>query len=77
MIDHPDYGLDATPTQGSLVATNPAPLTAEQPARERTCKWLPRCTNPAGGVVNHGPLGDLPTCDECADRYDLDLRVGP
>lgn len=39
------------------------------------CEWFARCERPAAGTVAHPVLGDVPTCQECARRFDLDLRT--
>lgn len=36
------------------------------------CQWFALCTNVATHVESHPVLGDVPTCDRCADR----LQVG-
>lgn len=33
------------------------------------------CTNEAVGVVPHPILGDVPCCQRCADKLDLDLKL--
>lgn len=38
------------------------------------CEWFALCENTADGVVSHPVLGDVPTCQRCADRLGLDLR---
>jgi hypothetical protein len=32
------------------------------------CEWFALCANPATGTTPHPILGDVPTCDRCADR---------
>jgi hypothetical protein len=40
---------------------------------EGRCEWFARCPNPADGVVDHPVLGNVPTCQRCADRFELSL----
>lgn len=40
-----------------------------------TCQWFARCDRPAVGVVDHPMLGDVPCCQQCADKLELNLRV--
>lgn len=35
------------------------------------CEWMLMCEEPAAGVVAHPILGDVPTCQRCADRHGL------
>ncbi|QIN94208.1 hypothetical protein PP459_gp025 [Streptomyces phage Wakanda] len=37
------------------------------------CEWFAKCTNEADGVVKHPILGDVPTCQRCADKLGLEL----
>lgn len=37
------------------------------------CEWFLWCMNEAVGTVKHPLLGDVPTCQRCADKLDLDL----
>lgn len=39
------------------------------------CEWFAGCDRPAAGVVAHPVLGDVATCQVCADRFELDLRT--
>lgn len=39
-----------------------------------TCRWFALCTRPSAGTVRHPVLGDVPTCQRCADRLGLDLE---
>lgn len=39
------------------------------------CDWYAACDNPPDGVVSHPVLGDVLTCERCAARHSLDLRV--
>ena len=32
------------------------------------CMWFAACDNPATGTTPHPILGDVPTCDRCAER---------
>ena len=41
------------------------------------CEWFALCDHPADGVVSHPVLGDVPTCERCATKLDLDLRPFP
>jgi hypothetical protein len=38
------------------------------------CEWFAKCIRVAAGVVWHPTLGDVPTCQECADKLDLELE---
>lgn len=38
------------------------------------CQWFALCDKPADGVVKHPILGDVPTCQRCADKLGLDLQ---
>lgn len=38
------------------------------------CEWFALCTNDADGLVWHPVLGDVPTCQRCADKLDLELK---
>lgn len=38
------------------------------------CQWFALCDHEAVGVVAHPILGDVPTCQRCADKLELDLR---
>jgi hypothetical protein len=35
------------------------------------CEWFLLCDNEPVGVVRHVVLGDVPTCQRCADKLDL------
>lgn len=37
------------------------------------CEWFAFCTRESSGVVEHPILGDVPTCERCANKLDLDL----
>jgi hypothetical protein len=37
------------------------------------CEYFALCTNPADGVTKHPVLGDVPTCQRCAGKFDLPL----
>lgn len=37
------------------------------------CQWYALCTNTAVGVVKHPILGNVPTCQRCADKHQLTL----
>lgn len=39
-----------------------------------TCEWFLLCENPAQGVVNHPFLGDVPTCQRCAEKLGLEFE---
>lgn len=44
---------------------------------EGRCEWYALCPNPADGTVKHPVLGDVPTCQRCADRFELLLvKIG-
>ena len=32
------------------------------------CQYFALCTNPATTTINAGPLGDVPACQQCADK---------
>jgi hypothetical protein len=36
-----------------------------------TCSWFALCDHPAAGVVHHPILGNVPTCQRCADKLGL------
>lgn len=35
------------------------------------CEWFALCDHVAAGVVSHPILGDVPTCQRCADKFGL------
>jgi hypothetical protein len=37
------------------------------------CEWFLLCDNPADGVVVHPIIGQVPTCNRCADKHELEL----
>jgi hypothetical protein len=37
------------------------------------CQWFALCDNEAVGTVGHPVLGDVPTCQRCADTHGLAL----
>ena len=39
------------------------------------CGWYALCENPAGGVVSHPVLGDVPACRRCADKDRQELHI--
>lgn len=39
----------------------------------RKCAWFALCPNDAAGKVAHSVLGDVATCQTCADKHDLKL----
>ena len=41
---------------------------------DRPCDWFAMCDNTAAGVVPHRVLGDVLTCQQCADTLRLDLH---
>jgi hypothetical protein len=41
-----------------------------------TCEWFALCDNEAAGVVSHPILGDVPTCERCAEKLGLVLVDG-
>lgn len=42
------------------------------------CEWYAFCDHVAAGVVVHPVLGEVPCCERCADKHDLDLQpFGP
>lgn len=36
------------------------------------CQWFALCTNEATQTISHPILGEVPTCDRCADRARTD-----
>lgn len=38
------------------------------------CRYFAMCDRPAAGTTSHPVLGAVPTCQRCADRFDLDVR---
>lgn len=38
------------------------------------CEWYALCDNPADGMVSHPILGEVPTCQRCADKHDLTFK---
>jgi hypothetical protein len=40
-----------------------------------TCEWFALCDNASVGTVKHPILGDVPTCQRCADKLSLDLDL--
>lgn len=40
------------------------------------CEWYALCDRPADGIVKHPILGDVPCCQRCADKHDLELLEG-
>lgn len=49
----------------------------EAEAATTACEWFAWCERDAAGVVVHPILGEVPTCQICADRLDLDLDPRP
>jgi hypothetical protein len=41
------------------------------------CKYFVTCKNPAEGTVRHPLLGDVLTCQRCADVADVELTPFP
>jgi hypothetical protein len=39
------------------------------------CQWFLLCDHDAVGTVPHPILGDVPTCQRCADKFDLPIVV--
>lgn len=37
------------------------------------CEWFLFCENPADGTVHHPFIGDVPTCNRCAEKLGLEL----
>jgi len=35
-----------------------------------TCQWYALCINEATTVIPHPILGDVPTCERCANKYE-------
>ena len=42
---------------------------------EGRCEWFAGCVRPAAGMAPHPILREVPTCQICADRFDLDLKT--
>lgn len=40
------------------------------------CEWFARCTNEAAGTVSHPILGEVPTCERCANLLHLTFTEG-
>ena len=38
---------------------------------ETRCEWFALCDHVAAGVVHHPILGNVPTCQRCADKLGL------
>src|SRR4051794_17231694 len=51
----------------------------DQPRKEppMSCQWFALCDNEAVGVVVHPVLGNVPTCQRCADKLSLTLVYDP
>lgn len=41
------------------------------------CEWFLMCANEAAGTVTHPILGEVPTCERCADKAGKTLNVPP
>jgi hypothetical protein len=41
------------------------------------CQWFLLCDHEAAGTVSHPILGDVPTCQRCADKHELFLEKSP
>lgn len=41
------------------------------------CQWYAFCVIDAVGTVHHPILGDVPTCQRCATKHELDLVPYP
>ena len=48
-------------------------LVAELVRTYGLCEYFAGCTRAAEGTVAHPILGQVPTCQRCADRFDLEL----
>lgn len=42
-----------------------------------TCEWYVLCDKKADGIVHHPILGEVPTCQRCAIKHDLELVPRP
>jgi hypothetical protein len=42
-----------------------------------TCEWFAMCDRPAAGTVTHPILGEVPTCEPCAQRFGNTLNPLP
>lgn len=47
--------------------------TDEHNRRVTVCEWFALCDHASAGVVRHPILGDVPTCERCATKLDLEL----
>lgn len=41
------------------------------------CQWFALCVRPSAGTAPHPTLGLVPTCKECAERFELELELYP
>jgi hypothetical protein len=48
-------------------------MSAATIALDLQCQWFAPCTNPANGLCDAGPLGQVPICQRCDDRME---RIG-
>lgn len=39
------------------------------------CEWYAMCEREAAGATPHPALGDVPICQECADKHQLPVTV--
>jgi hypothetical protein len=49
---------------------NPRVYTENAPELDPQCQWFALCTNPANGLCDAGPLGQVPICQRCDDRME-------
>jgi hypothetical protein len=53
----------------------PGPELRLQQDRPQVCMWFRDCANAAAGTVTHPILGEVPTCQRCATKLDLELKL--
>lgn len=42
----------------------------DDPDYEASCAWFALCPNPANGLADGGPLGEVPICKSCAEKVE-------
>lgn len=50
-------------------------MTTKKPAHVQLCEYFAGCTRPAVGTTPHPILGAVPTCQQCADRFELPVTT--
>lgn len=48
-------------------------MTNETKHDTQTCEWFALCTNDAVGTAKHPVLGQVPICQRCANKFDLEI----